>query len=39
MRLFERVLIRVKNPKKPQQKFLCHVMRPMPVLPGRLTFL
>jgi hypothetical protein len=38
VRLFDRVLIRVKNPKTPQQKFLCHVMRLMLMLPGRVTF-
>ena len=38
MRLFDRVLIRVQNPQKPQQKFLCHVMRLMLLLPGRVTF-
>ena len=38
MRLFESVLMRVKNSKKPQQKFLCHVMRLMLLLPGRVTF-
>ena len=38
MRLFERVLMRVKHTKKPQQKFLCHVMRLMLMLPGRVTF-
>ena len=37
MRLFDRVLMRVK-PKKPQQKFLCHVMHLMLMLPGRITF-
>jgi len=35
MRLFDSVLRRVKNPKKPQQKFLCHVMRLMLMPPGR----
>ncbi len=38
MRLFESVLMRVKKPKKPQQKFLCHVMRLMLMLPGHVTF-
>ena len=38
MRLFDSVLMRVKNPKKPQQKFLCHMMRLMLMLPGRVTF-
>ena len=38
MRLFERVLMRLKNTKKPQQKFLCHVMRLLLMLPGRVTF-
>jgi len=28
----------VKNPTKPQQKFLCHMMRLMLMLPGRVTF-
>jgi hypothetical protein len=28
----------VQNPKKPQQKFLCHLMRLMLMLPGRVTF-
>src|SRR5262245_55069112 len=30
--------MRVKTPKKPQQKFLCHVLRLMLMLPGRVTF-
>ena len=38
MRLFDRILMRVKNPTKPQQKFLCHMMRLMLMLPGRVTF-
>jgi len=38
VRLFDRVLIRVKDPKKPPQKFLCHVMHLMLMLPGRMTF-
>ena len=38
MRLFESVLRRVKNPKIPQQKFLCHVMHVLLMLPGRVTF-
>ena len=38
MQLFESVLMRVKNAKKPQQKFLCHVMRLLLLLPGRMTF-
>ena len=38
MRLFESVLMRIKNAKKPQQKFLCHVMRLMLMLPGHVTF-
>jgi hypothetical protein len=37
VRLFDRVLMCVK-PKKPQQKFLCHVMYLMLMLPGRITF-
>jgi len=37
VRLFDRVLIRVKTPKKPHQKCLCHVMRLMLLLPGRVT--
>jgi DDE superfamily endonuclease len=36
--LFDSVLTRVQNPKKPQQKFLCHLMRLMLMLPGRMTF-
>jgi DDE superfamily endonuclease len=38
VRLFESVLMRVKNTKKPQQKFLCHVMRLLLMVPGRVTF-
>jgi hypothetical protein len=38
VRLFESALRRMKNPKKPQQKFLCHVMRMLLLLPGRVTF-
>jgi DDE superfamily endonuclease len=38
VRLFDRALRRMKNPKKPQQKFLCHVMRMLLLLPGRVTF-
>lgn len=38
MRLLDSVLMRVKNSKKPQQTFLCHVMRLMLMLPGRVTF-
>ena len=38
MRLFDSVLMRLKNTKKPQQKFLCHVMRVLLLLPGRVTF-
>ena len=38
MRLFESVLMRLKNTKRPQQKFLCHVMRLLLMLPGRVTF-
>lgn len=38
MQLLESVLMRVKNTKKPQQKFLCHVMRLMLLVPGRVTF-
>lgn len=38
MRLFESVLLRGQNPKKPQQKFLCHLMRLLLMLPGRMTF-
>jgi hypothetical protein len=30
--------MRLKNTKKPQQKFLCHVMRVLLMLPGRVTF-
>ena len=38
MRLFESVLMRLKKTKQPQQKFLCHVMRLLLMLPGRVTF-
>ena len=38
MQLFESVLRRMQNTKKPQQKFLCHLMRLMVMLPGRMTF-
>lgn len=38
MWLFESVLMRVQNTKKPQQKFLCHVMRLLLLLPGHVTF-
>jgi hypothetical protein len=38
VRRLERVLMRVKTPTKPQQKFLCHVMRLMLRVPGRVTF-
>lgn len=38
MQLFESVLMRMKNAKKPQQKFLCHVMRLLLLVPGRVTF-
>jgi hypothetical protein len=37
VRLLNRVLIRVQPPKKPPQKFLCHVRRWMLRLPGRVT--
>jgi DDE superfamily endonuclease len=37
VRLLKSVLMRVKNTKKPQQKFLCHVMRLMLLVPGRVT--
>jgi hypothetical protein len=30
--------MRLKNTKKPQQKFLCHVMRLLLLLPGHVTF-
>jgi hypothetical protein len=30
--------MRLKNTKKPPQKFLCHVMRLLLMLPGRVTF-
>jgi hypothetical protein len=30
--------MRVNNPQKPHQRFLCHVRRLMPILPGRVTF-
>jgi DDE superfamily endonuclease len=36
--LFESVLMRAKNTKKPQQKFLCHVLRLLLLVPGRMTF-
>jgi DDE superfamily endonuclease len=36
--LFESVLMRVQNTKKPQRKFLCHVMRVLLLLPGHVTF-
>ena len=38
MRLFESVLLRWKITKQPQQKFLCHVMRLLLLLPGHVTF-
>ena len=38
MWLFESVLMRVQNTKKPQRKFLCHVMRVLLLLPGHVTF-
>jgi hypothetical protein len=38
VRLFESVLRRVKNTKKPQQKFLGHVLRLLLRVPGRVTF-
>ena len=38
MRLFESVLMHLNNTKKPQQKFLCHVMRLLLLLPGSVTF-
>jgi hypothetical protein len=38
VQLLESVLMRVKNTKNPQQKFLCHVMRLMLLVPGRVTF-
>jgi DDE superfamily endonuclease len=38
VRLFESVLMRLKNTKKPQQKFLCHVMHLLLLLPGHVTF-
>ena len=38
MWLFESVLMRLKSTKKPQQKFLCHVMRLLLLLPGHVTF-
>jgi hypothetical protein len=37
VRLFDSVLRRMKNPTKPQQKFLCHVMRVLLLRPGRMT--
>jgi len=36
--LVDSVLMRLKNAKKPQQKFLHHVIRLMLMLPGRVTF-
>jgi len=38
VRLFESVLMRLKNAKKPRQKFLCHVMRLLLLRPGHVTF-
>lgn len=38
MRLFDSVLMRLQNAKKPQQKFLGHVIWLMLMLPGRVTF-
>jgi hypothetical protein len=37
VRLFASVLRRAKNPQQPQQKFLCHIMCGMLLLPGRVT--
>jgi hypothetical protein len=36
--LLDSVLRRLQNAKKPQQKFLSHVIRLMLMLPGRVTF-
>jgi hypothetical protein len=38
VRLFNSVLASLKNTKKPQQKFLGHVMGLLLRLPGRMTF-
>jgi hypothetical protein len=38
VRLFDSVLMRLKNTKKPQQKFVSHVMRLLLLVPGRVTF-
>ena len=37
MWLLDSVLMRLKNAKKPQQKFLSHVIRLMLMLPGHVT--
>ena len=38
MWLFDSELTSLQNTKKPQQKFLGHVMRLFLMLPGRMTF-
>jgi DDE superfamily endonuclease len=38
VRLFESVLMRMKNTKKPPQKFLAHMIGLLLLLPGRMTF-
>jgi DDE superfamily endonuclease len=38
MRLFESVLTTLTNLQRPQQKFLCHLMRLLLMLPGHVTF-
>ena len=38
MQLWDSVLMHLKNTKKPQQKFVCHVLRVLWLLPGHATF-
>jgi hypothetical protein len=38
VQLLDSVLMSLKNTKKPQQKFLCHVLRVLLLLPGQATF-
>ena len=38
MQLLDSVLMHLKNTKKPQQKFVCHVLRALLLLPGQATF-
>ncbi len=38
MQLLDSVLMSLQNTKKPQQKFLCHVLRVFLLLPGQATF-